>query len=944
MNIQRIPILPDRLRRKLMFSLPGGLVFATPMALVGCGGGGDASADGDIQGKVVLPPGVKMADATVVSGAQEVKPEGDGRFSTDLADDALGLLTVVHASEKVLGYAMTRRGVSDQAIDHRSSAAALIFLAAGGVWLEAADAHRVHDAIKAHSQTENVAAVLKARTDVDPYALDGPDDAIVAAVIQAVSALRRSPASAARRPSARRMAANDVQPLLRIEPGGEVNGISVNQDGDTPGFSIVNTKRRAGYAHLYKVGYKMPDAPQVDLAQAEPVGNLLRVPSTLALSIAAIPGAFLGGPVPWEPKTTARVPLAMHEGAESTFYEIVYLTPVWDRAEPDFFITAPRFATHAALWRTELEGLHQTSVLQLVFGAVLAGLGVGANVIEEAAFLLAFEELNAAAAATPNLFALMKAARGGVQMLPTVRSWLTLMAGAEGRIAIVNDVVWPAMAGLVARGNAVLAGQMAARTVARVRMIAFQGAMRALLATWAVLGVVDTGAQWKDLHTGEKGSLFSATLVGPKVQVSPSSGKVGKGEEQTLTARVTGAQGVTLTYRWTLTGSNLANLSDRAGKIGLTIDTDKDVVVLATTSSTVGTLTVTVEAFQVKAGGNRSLGEAVAKLEMDNNIIKLTPEVARIERVGGDQLFTFSMTAPPVADALFYEWRCASQVGRLISGGEETSSARTSIVSAAPTARYLGRDGLDGGESETIICIAFHTPADPNTGQAVRTNIGQAAAEVQVKQKFNLEIVSLPTITPANNTVAVMAQITDPVPAGASIEWSWLHSGVGSIQTSLTDANKPNSSVQFASGAVEELAIFTVSARVVVPGQAAVPVLPVTASTQVKKNLVQVVVNAKGGVYGCTDPKACGVSAYTAFLVPRYSMAVLYQAVLSGYDYPGCNRTVTWTGVLGDGGGCNFPVTYFPHSSAGATDTWAVWIGFGGPLSGKCVVTITLAP
>ena len=56
------------------------------------------------------------------------------------------------------------------------------------------------------------------------------------------------------------------------------------------------------------------------------------------------------------------------------------------------------------------------------------------------------------------------------------------------------------------------------------------------------------------------------------------------------------------------------------------------------------------------------------------------------------------------------------------------------------------------------------------------------------------------------------------------------------------------------------------------------------------------------------------------------------------------SATVTWTSPKGDGGGCNFPVTYHPHTSMGPTNQWAVWLGFGGPFSGKCVVTITLAP
>jgi hypothetical protein len=50
--------------------------------------------------------------------------------------------------------------------------------------------------------------------------------------------------------------------------------------------------------------------------------------------------------------------------------------------------------------------------------------------------------------------------------------------------------------------------------------------------------------------------------------------------------------------------------------------------------------------------------------------------------------------------------------------------------------------------------------------------------------------------------------------------------------------------------------------------------------------------------------------------------------------------------VKGDGGDCDFPITYHPHSSKGPTNAWAVWIGFGGEVAAgnKCVVTITLAP
>jgi putative lipoic acid-binding regulatory protein len=107
--------------------------------------------------------------------------------------------------------------------------------------------------------------------------------------------------------------------------------------------------------------------------------------------------------------------------------------------------------------------------------------------------------------------------------------------------------------------------------------------------------------------------------------------------------------------------------------------------------------------------------------------------------------------------------------------------------------------------------------------------------------------------------------------------------------------------------------------------------------------LDQITFDVSGGVYPCSDPIACGVSEYTAFLVPVYPTALNYSAVLTGFAFPDCNRTVSWAGVKPDGGGCSFPVTYHPHSTAGPTKEWAVWVGFGGPIAGgKCTVTVTL--
>ena len=39
----------------------------------------------------------------------------------------------------------------------------------------------------------------------------------------------------------------------------------------------------------------------------------------------------------------------------------------------------------------------------------------------------------------------------------------------------------------------------------------------------------------------------------------------------------------------------------------------------------------------------------------------------------------------------------------------------------------------------------------------------------------------------------------------------------------------------------------------------------------------------------------------------KLASATSYTAVPSGYSYPSCNRSVTWSAPKGDGGGCNFP-------------------------------------
>jgi len=450
-----------------------------------------------------------------------------------------------------------------------------------------------------------------------------------------------------------------------------------------------------------------------------------------------------------------------------------------------------------------------------------------------------------------------------------------------------------------------------------------------------VAGVLDTAAQYRDLHDGEQAFLVTSTLVAPKVLISPSSGKLSRGSTMALSARVTGTQDLPLKYRWTLSGSDLANLSDGAGQVGMTFETDRDTVTLATTPSTQGTLKIEVEAFVVRGASKDSVGTATSNIEVDATTYALTPASVRIARTGGTQSFTFTIDPPPAdPSSINYEWKCASQYGSVASGGKTTSNAAPAIVSASTSGIYTGLSDNEGGTFEAIEVTAF------STAGGVRVELGKATAEVFIKQQYNLMVAPADCDVPANTQLPLNAGFQEPLPSNASVRWTWSHGGAGTL-TPPASGNGTSSQASLATGSSESSALITVQAVVSVPGQPDFTPLPKTVALRVKKGVKTITMVAPGGVFACGQ--GCGVTDYTAYIVPRIPGATSYTAVFSGFGYGPCNRTVTWNSERGDGGGCNFPITYHPFSAREAAQAWAVWIGFGGPVGeGTCTVTITL--
>jgi hypothetical protein len=437
------------------------------------------------------------------------------------------------------------------------------------------------------------------------------------------------------------------------------------------------------------------------------------------------------------------------------------------------------------------------------------------------------------------------------------------------------------------------------------------------------------------------------------VTVTPVTATLPKGDGMTVKATATAAAGSTLSYHWTVTGDPAVVIAESppvpGGKTGLAFDTDHAAVDITTASSTVGPLTVTVEAFSVVGTTKTSLGAAQCQVTMVDGQTTLEPATASIELVNGSQVFTLvstpALTPPPQGLQYKYDWTCASAFGTLTSGGASTSPSGHTITSGSASANYNGNSGLSGGESETITCQAYYLIPQSSPFPAERVDVAKASATVQFKQLFNISLTPVSSDVPTDYDFPIIASIDEALPPGTQVTWKWLGGGIGTLTPAGNDADSRFSNATFKSSA-EGIGFATVSADVTPPGGPTTPVLPQTATLKAKKGLTTLVLHPPQGIFACTDPKACGVSAYNAFIVPVMPKAKKYVATFSGFGYGQCNRDQEWTAPVQDHGGCLFPITYHPHNSVGPTNAWAVWIGFGGTPdpTGTCVVTITLGP
>lgn len=450
------------------------------------------------------------------------------------------------------------------------------------------------------------------------------------------------------------------------------------------------------------------------------------------------------------------------------------------------------------------------------------------------------------------------------------------------------------------------------------------------------------------------GARGNVVEIASAVTLDPASARVRKGSELTLTATTPIIANGSVRYRWSLEGGGTLTESPVAAdsQMGTSFDSSHSAVVLKTRFDTAGPSKVTVQAFSVVGATITPMGSDNCVVTLFDPELSLTPAVARLNIAGGSQVFTVAVSpalVPPANLKFRYAWSCASKVGTLTSEGITTSAATQTIETGMPSTTYTVKEGLVGGETESLSCRVFYRqPLEPGSQFTIDVDVGKpVSAKVEVKPPFSISVSPAKADVPTDSDLRLAASIVEPLPAGSTVTWAWdpAPNSVGALVPDGGDADQPVAAALFRSGSTEGDALLRVTATITPPAGKAYKAVSELVKLTVKKG-IELVMEVSAGVFACTDPLACGVSEYTAYIVPRQPKAVLYKAVLSGFAYAGCNRSVSWSGVVGDGGDCNFPITYHPHSSKGATNAWAVWIGFGGPVAAgnHCVVTITLAP
>lgn len=939
MKNQEIDAPVSVLRRKLMLGLPGSLALASPLAplaLVACGGGGsDASDTAPAQPAATLPPierstlalklslpadsGVSLQDCRLMTGNNVSQVAADGTAGAVLLRGEPQMSYLVAADGRLLLMGVVEAGRT--VVNSRTTAEALIFIASEVALLEPALQIALRQLLQTHAVVEPVRVAVESA--LRRGGISDQDAELMTALIAAESVLRpRTPAgatSADQRAHAQR---------LTITPADAVSGVTVKRDAAFNTVVLENGFRRRAHAWVERVGYFDSNGTEVSLATPEALTDV-DVSATTALSFdnlvikvgdfladlatdIGLIGRNLEGTGPFRATESAPIYLPITpEDAQTSLYRArvvgVGLTPAQslttqERKKLDELVAATAWEDIVVpvmqslilplisdrlgkLFQTEVKRLWLatigvdlvnvavlTPVLPLMLEKIRQGDAGGAM----SAFWKEFFSSNVWQELLKNsLSSLLIASVGADQPGSTLRD-------ETGRIVGVN-LLATELPGKVAQFQASL-GKVA----------------KIVVVIKAALTVADFAAMTKDWAFSQQRSEFALASSGTTISFSPAAVSATAGQSVPLTATLGETADLTagsvIRYEWSVSGSAGGSLRNPANQsTGTTLSTSTDTVdyVAAEGAAPGATDQVKVKAVLTDIGTQGGGVVAVSKVPAVVTIsaLRLTPASVNFKQNQAGQLQEFTVefsSAFGSAAGLVYEWSCASLQGALSAQTQVSSSTAPTFRSESPKATYTSFGASLGSEIELVKVRVLRIPSAPG---ALPETVATLQSSVSFG-KFTVEMPALPAEMPTNSSIAVTARLVELLPAGATVVWTWSHTGAGTISTSEASPQQTTSSVLFSTGATEGAAQFSVSARVVQAGSTAATTQPATRSTQVKQGLRTITLEGYWVVEPGSVPRepscfvdgvgklACSLGyldTWITYVLPKVANAVQYE-------------------------------------------------------------------
>lgn len=665
-------------RREFSLALAG--LIGGSLLLEGCGGG-DGGIDGKVplrkvSGTVVLPAGLS-ATSLSISSSGGVSPLGATSFAVEVRKDVPSLVMVSDsATGRVVLMALVATDDDAPVLDATSTATALVYLGMGGAAFTGNDRASLLQAVRASPQVATLSAAIQSAQGVDPFALNTGGSGLKAATKSAVQAFHSGlPGSQKLSSQVMLSRAPTIAAQLLIEPSNEVAGLTAVQASPDIGFKIQNRRRRPGVAYTYMVGHTSDTDVDSDETPLKPVDQPLYIPSTK--NILSLPNG-------WSEVSSTAVALSVAGDDKKTRYETIVLATTFGGTVPAFY-SDPYYAPAVETWRSEAKRLRQAGILQGVAELVLEVLGLGGAAFEYSTLTALIPGIMSSV--TSISAGLAAAAEGNLFYEFVLQDLLTEFT-AEAAFALDLPIIEP----LIAKVSAQRAAELFAANSGASTVMFVRAAMVAIL----VLGIIelaDVFAVAHDTNGGEEALKWDLTAFQPKVQLTPPEGTYKPGESVSISASAPGIGSQGVTYKWSLSGSNLANLSDGT-KVGASFTSTLNTVTLATTPSTQGDLVVKV----VVSKNGDEIGTASAKFTAGSPDVNIFVEDNLLEGTHRIQeaflVFPLNTSNPPKK----YRLTVGSTSGAY-GGPNVYEISQNAIVNAGPEmARLSSQEKIPAGQ------------------------------------------------------------------------------------------------------------------------------------------------------------------------------------------------------------------------------------------------------